>query len=103
MLEKAPLRTPPLDDAQLDFFVPVLNDIPVKDDIILLDVAPYSLSKNPRRGTIEYQLNDATITVDGTSQHGLANVFDYDITIHMISSLNAETVSYTHLTLPTSG
>jgi Replication initiator protein A len=73
------LRHAPIDDAQLAFFVPTLYDAPVKDDVNLMDVAPFSLSKNKRSTLIRYELRDSIITVDGSAEHGLATVFDYDI------------------------
>jgi plasmid replication initiation protein len=84
------LREAPIDDAQLAFFVPTLYDAPVKDDVNLMDVAPFSLSKNKRSTLIRYELKDSIITVDGSAEHGLATVFDYDIFLHMVSYLAEE-------------
>ncbi|MEH3145780.1 MAG: replication initiator protein A [Methylobacterium frigidaeris] len=85
------LRPPMLQGAhaetQLSFFAPNIYDAPLKDDINLMDIAPFSLSKNRRDGVIRYELKDCIITVDGSVSAGLATVFDYDIFLHMVSSL----------------
>ena len=73
------LRSPPADDAQLSFFVPAVYDAPIKDDVNLMDVAPFVLSTKTRAGVIEYELKDCIITVEGGAQSGIATIFDYDI------------------------
>lgn len=83
-------REPPPDDAQLMFFVPTVHDAPVKDDINLMDVAPFSLSKTVRHGVIRYELKDALITIEGGAESGLVTAYDYDIFIHMVSHLAAQ-------------
>lgn len=87
---KAVLRSPPVDDAQLMFFVPSVFDAPIKDDVNLMDVAPFSLSKRPRDGVIRYELKDSLITIEGGAETGLATVFDYDIFLNMVSYLAEE-------------
>lgn len=88
------LRTAPEDDSQLSFFVPNIYDAPIKDDVNLMDVAPFSLGKSKREGTIRYELKDCIITIDGSASAGLATVFDYDIFLHMVSSLAEEANRY---------
>ncbi|WFU07539.1 replication initiator protein A (plasmid) [Rhizobium sp. CB3171] len=93
MQETAPrrvLRTPPTDDAQLMFFVPTIYDAPIKDDVNLMDIAPFSLSKRGTRGVIKYELKDSLITIEGGVESGLATVFDYDIFLNMVSYLAEE-------------
>ena len=87
---KRVLRAAPDDDAQLMFFVPTLYDAPIKDDVNLMDVAPFSLSKNTRKGVIHYELKDSLITIEGGAETGLATVFDYDIFLNMVSYLAEE-------------
>lgn len=87
---KRVLRTPPADDGQLMFFVPTIHDAPIKDDVNLMDVAPFSLSKNTRTGVIKYELKDSLITIEGGAESGLATVFDYDIFLNMVSYLAEE-------------
>lgn len=93
--EPAPLvREPPLDDAQLAFFVPSVHDAPIKDDFNLMDIAPFALSKKAGEGVIRYELKDSIITVEGGADVGLATAYDYDIVISMISHLAEATRNY---------
>ncbi|WP_235988109.1 replication initiator protein A [Roseibium aggregatum] len=87
---KRVLRAPPQDDAQLMFFVPTIYDAPLKDDVNLMDVAPFSLSKRARKNVIKYELKDSLITIEGGAESGLATVFDYDIFLNMVSYLAEE-------------
>lgn len=84
---KPTFRAPPPDDAQLMFFVPTVHDAPLKDDINLMDVAPFSLSKTVRQGVIHYELPDCHITIEGGAEVGLVTAYDYDIFLHMVSHL----------------
>lgn len=52
------MRPAPNEDAQFSFFVPSIHDAPLKDDLNLMDVAPFSISKGRRDGTIHYELKD---------------------------------------------
>lgn len=88
------LRAAPEDDSQMSFFVPSIYDAPLKDDVNLMDVAPFSLGKSRREGIIRYELKDCIITIDGSASAGLATVFDYDIFLHMVSSLADEANRY---------
>lgn len=88
------MRSAPHDDDQLSLFVPAIYDAPIKDDLNLMDVAPFSLSRHSRHTAIRYELNDCIITVDGSAEHGLATVFDYDIFLHMMSFLAEEARRY---------
>jgi len=80
-------REPPPDDAQLMFFVPTVHDAPLKDEMSLMDIAPFSLSKTIRHGVIRYELKDAIITIEGGAEVGLVTAYDYDIFIHMVTHL----------------
>lgn len=84
------LRKPPIDDAQMMFFVPTIYDAPIKDDVNLMDVAPFSLSKRSSRGVLRYELKDSLITIEGGAESGMATVFDYDIFLNMVSYLAEE-------------
>ncbi|MDQ8699255.1 replication initiator protein A [Hyphomicrobium sp. LHD-15] len=90
------LRDAPPDDAQLMFFVPTVHDAPLKDDVNLMDVAPFSLSKTVRQGLIRYELPDCVITIEGGAAVGLVTAYDYDIFIHMVSHLASEMRQYRH-------
>jgi plasmid replication initiation protein len=89
------LRAPPVDDDQLSFFVPPTYDAPLKDDHNLMDIAPFSLSKNPQKaGIIRHQLPDCVITIEGGAVTGLITCFDYDIFLHMVTTLTAAMNDY---------
>lgn len=81
------LRQAPDDVDQMDFFMPRVHDAPLKDDMNLMDIAPFSLSKTVFHGTLRYELKDSLITIEGGAEVGMANIYDYDIFIHMVSSL----------------
>jgi plasmid replication initiation protein len=87
---RAILRQAPDHDTQLMFFVPTVYDAPIKDDVNLMDVAPFALGKTTRVGIIRYELKDSLIVVEGGAEVGLATVFDYDIFLNMISFLAEE-------------
>jgi plasmid replication initiation protein len=83
-------RIPPIDDDQLMFFVPSVHDAPLKDEVNLMDVAPFALSKVKRDGIIRYELKDSVITIEGGAEVGIANAYDYDIFLNMVSYLAEE-------------
>ncbi len=87
-------RTPPSDDARMMFFIPDVYDAPVKDDLNLMDYAPFSLSKLPREGVLRYELKDCVVTIQGGANIGIATAYDYDIFINMVSCLAAEVRDY---------
>ena len=78
------------DESQLDFFVPQVHDAPLKDEMNLMDVAPFALSKVRRDGVIRYELKDSIITIEGGAEVGLATAYDYDIFLSMVSYLAEE-------------
>jgi len=77
-------------DKPLDVFVPTLADISSKDDYSLMDIAVFGLGKKPRFKPIEHDLNDAHITVSGSTKYGMATIFDYDIFLYIVSYLTRE-------------
>ena len=87
-------RLPPVDDAQIEFFQPVIHDVPLKDEWDMMDVAAFSLSKSTRETTIRYQLNGCVITVAGGADVGIANAYDYDVFLHMVTCLADEMRRY---------
>lgn len=92
---KRPLkRLPPADDAQIEFFQPVIHDLPLKDEWDIMDVAVFSLSKSTRETTIRYQLNNCVITVAGGADVGIANAYDYDVFLNMVTCLADEMRRY---------
>lgn len=88
-------REAPDEDGQLSFFIPVAHDAPVKDDMNLMDLAPFALSKASKGGgVLRYELKDVIVTVEGGADVGLATAWDYDIFVHMVSHLAAEMRDY---------
>jgi len=83
-------RKPPKEEKQLDFFTPKLADVSAKDDVSLMDIAVFGLGKKPRFEPIKHQLKDATITIQGGTECGMATIFDYDIFLFMVSYLVRE-------------
>jgi len=88
--ENRMMRPPPIDDEQMMFFVPDIYDAPLKDDVNLMDVAPFTLSKTKREGLIRYELKDCVITIEGGAETGIANAHDYDIFLNMVTYLAEE-------------
>jgi len=89
--KKSTLRQPPVADDQPDFFVPSLYDVPVKDDLDLMEVAVFRLAK--RQGSVNklrFDLKNAVVEVTGSSENGLATIYDYDLVIMMVSHLAEE-------------
>ncbi|WP_158555199.1 replication initiator protein A [Fulvimarina endophytica] len=78
-----------VDDAA-HFFLPALNASGVRDELDLMDIAPFTLSKMVRDRILRYELEDSVVTIEGGSEVGLATAYDYDIFIHMVSHLAAE-------------
>ncbi len=89
-LPRRTLRPATTDEAQLMFFSPSVYDAPIKDDVNLMDVAPFALGKKIRTGVITYELKDCLITIEGGAEVGIATVFDYDIFLNMVSHLAEE-------------
>lgn len=87
-------REAPADDDQLAFFIPVAHDAPVKDDMNLMDLSPFALSKVSKGGVLRYELKDCVVTIEGGADVGLATAWDYDLFVHMVSHLAAEMRDY---------
>ncbi len=83
-------RPPPKGDAQPDFFVPCLYEVPLKDEVYLMDIAPFSLSKNKSTRPLVYELEDKRIELTANAKYGMATAHDYDIVQHMVSYLMEE-------------
>lgn len=89
------MRPAPKQDAQPDFFVPSVYDIPVKDGVDLMDIAVFRLSKKQTRkgDIIRYELPGTIVEVAGGA-HGMATIYDYDIVLMAISQLANEVKLY---------
>lgn len=90
-------RKPPANDNQPDFFVPTIQDVPIKDGLDLMDIAVFRLAKSQTRkgDIIRHELPGVTITVAGGA-HGMATIMDYDIVLMMVSHLAEQTRLYRH-------
>ena len=58
-----PRRSPPKGDEQLDLFVAVFTDIPIRDQRDMMERPFFSLSKTPRLKPIEYRVGDTWVEV----------------------------------------
>lgn len=84
-------RASPPDGHQPDFFVSSVCDIPLKDDISLMDIAPFRLAKRYQRQaeTMIFNVKGAEIEVRSDTK-GMATIYDYDIVLMMISELTEQ-------------
>lgn len=80
-------RKSPDHEKQLDLFTPPLADLTLKDELSIIDIAPFGLAKSPRFDSIKYELKNANITVTGSNEYGIATIYDYDIVLYMVSHL----------------
>jgi plasmid replication initiation protein len=85
-------RAVPANDNQPDFFVPAVQDVPIKDGLDLMDIAVFRLAKSQTRkgDIIRHELPGVTVTVAGGA-HGMATIMDYDVVLMMVSHLADET------------
>jgi plasmid replication initiation protein len=85
-------RPAPANDNQPDFFVPAVQDVPIKDGLDLMDIAVFRLAKSQTRkgDIIRHELPGVTITVAGGA-HGMATIMDYDVVLMMVSHLAEQT------------
>ena len=77
-------------DQQPDFFIPDVSEVPLKDDVSLMQVTPFTIqARGETRTRLVYELkNNQTIIVAANPEHGLPTAFDYDIVLMMQSTLN---------------
>lgn len=85
------LRAKPEKDEQLDFFVPMLTEASIRDEIHLMEIAPFTLSKRESRTKLVYtNLNGMNLTITCNPDHGMMTAHDYDFVLMMMSHLNAK-------------
>lgn len=80
-------RKSPDQEKQLDLFTPPLADLTLKDELSIIDIAPFGLAKSPRFDSIKYELKNANVTITGSNEYGIATIYDYDIVLYMVSYL----------------
>ena len=74
-------RHPPKGEEQLDRFVAVFADIPIRDQRDMMERPFFSLAKNPRLKPIEYQVGDVWVRVTANADSGMATIWDADVLI----------------------
>jgi plasmid replication initiation protein len=82
-----PTRTPPKGDSQLDLFVAVFTDIPIRDQRDTMERPFFSLSKKLRFNPIEYRVGDVWVKVEAGRSFAMATIWDADILIWAATQL----------------
>lgn len=75
---------------EFDFFIPLMNDIPLKDQRETMERPFFSLQKRKRVKPIEYRSPDgeAWVKVEAMPAYGMATIWDADILVWAASVLN---------------
>ena len=77
---------------QFDFFVPLMRDLPLKDQRETMERPFFSLQKRKRLKPIEYVSGDGDsavrVKVEAVQAYGIATIWDADILIWAASALN---------------
>ena len=85
----SPRREP---STQFDFFVPLMRDLPLKDQRETMERPFFSLQKRKRLKPIEYVSGDGDnavrVKVEAVQGYGIATIWDADILIWAASALN---------------
>ena len=78
--------------AQFDFFIPLMRDLPLKDQREVMERPFFSLQKRKRLKPIEYVSGDGEsavrVKVEAVQAYGIATIWDADILIWAASALN---------------
>ena len=83
-----PQRKPPQGDEQLDLFYAAFTDITSREARETMELPFLSLSKRPRFQAIRYfGPKGVEVTVSGGEPHGIANIFDWDLIIWLLSQI----------------
>ena len=82
--------TAPKARAQFDLFIPLMRDLPLKDQRETMERPFFSLQKRKRLKPIEYQSADGEVRVkvEAVPAYGMATIWDGDILIWAASALN---------------
>lgn len=83
---KAKAGKPP----QLDLFIAMIGDVPLRDDREGMSVPMVSLSKGKRTKPIEWKSSngDRYVRVTANATYGMATIWDLDVLIWAVSQLN---------------
>jgi plasmid replication initiation protein len=90
------------DDRQLDLFVALVGDVPLRDDREAMSLPMVSLGKRKRVTPIEWRSSDGNrwVRVSASPVHGMATIYDVDVLLWAVSQLN-EAVEHGLPTAPT--
>ena len=75
---------------EFDFFIPLMSDVPLKDQRETMERPFFSLQKRKRIKAIEYRSPDgeAWVKVEAMPAYGMATIWDADILVWAASVLN---------------
>lgn len=75
---------------EFDFFIPLMSDVPLKDQRETMERPFFSLQKRKRVKPIEYRSQDgeAWVKVEAMPAYGMATIWDADILVWAASVLN---------------
>src|SRR3546814_13487909 len=78
---------------EFDFFIPLMNDLPLKDQREVMERPFFSLQKRKRLKPIEYRSPDgvAWVKVEAVPAYGMATIWEADILICAASVPNRMT------------
>ena len=82
------LRKPPPNDDQLELFSAIFTDIASRDAQDTMEFPFLSLAKKPRFKPIKFKSpKGVEVIVSGGEPHGIANIYDYDLIIWLLSQI----------------
>lgn len=83
-------------EEQYSFFAPALSDMPLKDDVHLMGIAPFTLQpRGETRTRLSYRnVEGMDIDIKAHPDYGLPTAIDYDIVTMMESNLAARANMY---------
>ena len=73
---------------QMDLFVALAVDVPLRDQADTMERPFFSLSKTPRTEPIIYETESCSVEVRGSDGTGIATIWDADILIVLFSGPN---------------
>lgn len=76
---------------QMDLFVALAVDVPLRDQADTMERPFFSLSKTPRTEPIIYETESCSVEVRGSDGTGIATIWDADILIWAASQITAAT------------
>ncbi|MHB8285664.1 MAG: replication initiator protein A [Caulobacteraceae bacterium] len=84
------MSAPKAQEGQFDLFIPLMRDLPLKDQRETMERPFFSLQKRKRVKPIEYESPDkeVRVKVESIPAYGMATIWDADILIWAASALN---------------